>query len=93
MLFGAAFFVSMCNKKFSELLGLCLMLPATVCGIIVYITNLLGTDLATQNTMMQANGVFYIITANFLAIDYLPHLVIRLILILASTTYKVIQGG
>ena len=93
MLFGAAFFTSKCNKKFSELLGLCLLLPATACGIIAYNTNLLGDDLATQNAMMHANGVLYIITANFLAIDYLPHLAIRLILILTNTTNKVIVGG
>ena len=90
MLFGAAFFASKCNKKFSELLGLCLLLPATVCAIIAYRTNLLGIDLASQNSVMHANVVIYIITANFLAIDYLPHIAIRLILMMTSCTNKVI---
>ena len=64
-----------------------------MCGVIAYSTNIIGVDLATQNAMMHANGVLYIITANFLAIDYLPHIAIRLILILTNTTNKVIVGG
>ena len=49
--------------------------------------------MASQNSMMHANGVFYIITANFLAIDYLPHIAIRVILILTNTINKVIVSG
>ena len=74
-------------------MGLCLLLPATICATLAYNTNFLGIEMASKNAILHANAVLYIITANFLAIDYLPHIAIRLILMMINATNKVIVSG
>ena len=47
--FGCTITASRRNKKFTELLGLSLMVPTTVCVILVYFTGMFESDAPTRN--------------------------------------------
>ena len=53
------------------------MLPTTVCVILIYFTSMFESDAPTRNVASQAYAIVFITVANFMSIDYLPHLIAR----------------
>ena len=84
VLFGLNVFAARRNKKFSELFVLSLMLPTLVCLFLAYFTSVFKDSAALRTVNFQVAGAFYFMCANFMAIDYLPHLAIRQAIFLAN---------
>lgn len=75
--FTTVLFLSKHNLKFAELLGPSVLLPQLI-GL-MYTYYFLGFETtATSRNFIQRGELFVIlIVANFMAVDYLPHLVVR----------------
>ena len=65
--------------KFSEILGLSLMLPTAILSMIAYTTSdvITADDLSSRRIIIEVVAVVYLIVANFLTTEYLPHLAAR----------------
>jgi len=64
------------------------MLPHFLCVILVYYSGEFETTPLSRNIIVQEYCIIFLIIANFMAIDYLPHLLMRVIfeISLASMT-------
>ena len=67
------------NVKFAEILGISLMLPSAIFITIAYTASYFidNDDSNARRTIIETFAVVYLIVANFLTTDYLPHLATR----------------
>ena len=75
--FGIVIYASKKNNKFTELLGVSLMLPTLVTVWLASFTDVFAMDIENRSNVTKIYCIIYLISAQFTSNDFFPHLIVR----------------
>ena len=77
LFFGAVVLATRRNKKFTELLVLSIAVPMHTNIFLAYYTDVFQSSTTMRNMAHTTGLICYLLGANFMNVDYIPHLLLR----------------